>query len=58
MQIEPAVAGQERPHLDEPHGVVAVEQALAHLRPPVGEQKGGGHPPCEAEQEGKIQMAG
>ena len=50
VQIEPAAAGEEVAHLDEPHGVVAVEQALAHLGPPLGEQNARGRRPCHDEQ--------
>jgi hypothetical protein len=51
VQVEPAAAGEEFAHVDQPHGVVAVEQAVTHLGPPLGKQKAPGCRPGHEEQD-------
>ncbi len=54
MQVEPAMAVDETPHLDEAHGVVHVGQGQCRVRPVIRQELQDDNQPCEAQEQGNV----
>ena len=57
VQVEPALPGEPGAHLDQPHGVVGVEQGLRRLPPVLQQQSERDDEPHQRHQDAEIRLA-